>query len=449
MKRLAPIPILLLLLAVPAAAQERLGLSDALARARDHALEVAAAGSRREAAEARLRQAKTYRLPALRLEEMWERTDSPAEAFAFQLNQERFSFQSFVSADPNHPDFLNTGMTRLELSMPLYTGGEVSGRIAQARLAAEAAKDDGARAADGAALAAAEAYVMLSEARESIALLEASRETVAHHVEVARAYVDQGMLVRSELLRAEVELARVDDLLAEARGAARIAEANLTFRLGADPGAAWTLEPLPAAAGDPAPLADWLAAAVSRSDLQSARRNLEAGRLEEEVRRAALLPRVGLAVRHDLFGDVPFGAHGRSTSVIAMAGIDLWNGGRTRAAAAAARAEADAGSRDVERMERGIRLEVEQAWEELRTALSRQRTAGRSLEAAREAERILDERFRQGVARTLDVLDATNVRREAETRELVARAQGHLAAFRLAFKAGRPPESALRKDGTS
>jgi outer membrane protein len=426
------------------AAQEKLDLAGALAAARAHALEVAAAGSRQQAAEARLRQAKSYRLPSLRLEEMWGRTDSPAEAFAFQLNQERFSFPQFVASDPNHPDPLTTGMTRLELTLPLYTGGELSGRVEQARLAAEAAGEQGARTADAAALAAAEAYVTLAEARESVALLETSRQTLAHHVELARAYVQQGMIVRSELLRAEVELARVEDLLAEARGGARVAEASLAFRLGADLASSWTLEPLPALPAETPPLAEWLAAAGSRADLEAARRTLAAGELEEKVRRAALFPRVGFTVRHDLYDDVPFGAHGDSTTVMAMAGIDLWNGGRHRAAAAAAKAEAEAGRRDVERMERGIRLEVQQAWEELQTALARRQTAGQSLDAAREAERIVEQRFRQGVAKTLDVIDATTARREAETRELVARAQAHLAAFRLAFKAGKAPESALQ-----
>lgn len=427
----------------PAAGAEPLDLTRALERARAQALEVAAADARTQAADARLKEARTYRLPVVRLEEMFNRTDSPAEAFAFQLNQERFSFPNFVASDPNDPDPLETGMTRLEVSLPLYTGGEIAGRIEQARLASAAAQGNRARAEDAAALAAAEAYVMLSQAREQIALLETSRETVARHVEVARAYVDQGMLVRSELLRAEVELARIEDLLAEARGNAEVAEANLSFRLGADLGTAWTLEPLPVEPAEPAPLEVWAAAAVNRTDLEAARRMVEAARLEEKVRLAARLPRVGFVARHDRFDDVPFGVNGDSTTVMAMAGLDLWNGGRHKAAAAAARAEAEAGSRDVERMERGIRLEVEQAWHELKTALARQSTAERSLEAAREGERILDERFRQGVVRTLDLLDATTARREAETREVVSRAQAHLAAFRLAFKAGRPPESAL------
>ena len=125
---------------VPFASAERLSLSQTLARARQHALEVPAAEARQRAAEAQLRQARTYRLPTVQLQEMWNRTDSPAEAFAFQLNQERFSFPAFTQSDPNDPDPLNTAMTRLEVSMPLYTGGEVPGRIEQARLAAEAAE---------------------------------------------------------------------------------------------------------------------------------------------------------------------------------------------------------------------------------------------------------------------------------------------------------------------
>lgn len=443
--------LLLLAVAGPAAgaagaadaAAGHLSLSGALAQAREHALEVAAAGSREQAAEARLRQARAFRLPTVQLQEMYNRTDSPAEAFAFQLNQERFSFPAFTQSDPNDPDPLSTFMTRLEVSVPVYTGGELSGRIEQARLAAEAARRQGTWTADGAALAAAEAYVMLAQAREMAALLESSRETVARHVELARSYVGQGMIVRSELLRAEVELARIDEMLVEARGNARVAEANLSFRLGAEPASGWELDPLPA---EPAAGLDreaWLAAAADRSDLQAARQMLAAGDLEAEIRRAALLPRVGVTVRHDLFDDQPLGAHGDSTTLMAMVGWEVWSGGRHRAAAAAARAEAEAGRSDVERMARGIRLEVEQAWEEMQTAIARRHTAERSLAAAREAERILEERFRSGVAKTLDLLDAATARREAETRELVARAQAQLAAFRLAARAGKPPESAI------
>ena len=74
----------------------------------------------------------------MRISEQWIRTDSPADAFALLLNQERFSFPDFVTGDPNDPDPLSTAITRLEVEIPIWTGGELSTRLEQARFAAEA-----------------------------------------------------------------------------------------------------------------------------------------------------------------------------------------------------------------------------------------------------------------------------------------------------------------------
>ncbi len=189
------------------------------------------------------------------------------------------------------------------------------------------------------------------------------------------------------------------------------------------------------------PLDEWLASADGRFDLEAARRRLEAGRLEETVRRSARLPRVGLVARHDRNDRSLFGASGDSTAIVAMAAVDLFAGGRHRAAAARARAEAAAAALEVERFREGVRIEVRDAYERALGARQRRATAVAALEAARETERIVGRRFAEGIAKTLDVLDAVTARREAEAREFVARAEAHLASLRLAVVAGRRPES--------
>ncbi len=444
MRRELTLGLVLVLVGGWAAAGEPISLSEALRRAREDSREVAAANARREAAAARLSQAKGFRLPSVTLEENWIDTDSPAEAFALTMNQERFSFNDFVTGDPNDPDRMSTAITRLEIMLPIYTGGEIGGRVDQATLAADAAARQAQWAGHQAALAAAEAFAMLDQAKEFAALLERARETVRAHVDMARAYVDQGMVVRSEFLRAEVELARVDDMLAEARGNVRVAQANLAFRMNADQGVPFEPEPLPA----PAPLAEgleaFLASADGRADLAAARLLLHAAELEERVKRSAFLPKVGVVARGDLVDDVLFGAHGESTTIMARASINLLAGGSDKAARTAARWEARAGAEDVARFAEGVRLEVRQAYEAAMTARARHATAARALDAAREAERITSERFKTGVVKMIDVLDAATARREAETRELVARVEAHTAALRLAVKAGRAPEAALQ-----
>lgn len=427
----------------PQAASPPLTLAGAMQKARESAREVVAAEARRQAAEARASQAKAFRLPSLNLTALYMRTNNPAEVFALKLNQGVFSFPEFVTSDPNDASPLNTGITRAEIVLPLFTGGELSGRIDQAKLAAEAASGTSTWVADNAALSAAEAYVMVAQAEEYAALLHKSRDTVAAHVKLAGDFVAQGMIVRSDFLRAEVELARMDDLVTEADGRVRIANANLAFRLGAAGGSTWALAPLPDPRPVTAPLDGWLATAAERSDLGSARKLLAAGELEEKVKQAPYWPKLALVAKGELYGDKPFGSTGSSGSIAAVATWNVFQGGADRAAAVAAREDARAGREDVTRFSEGVRLEVRQAFEEAKTAEARHGTAKKALEAAHEAERITNDRFRAGVVKTLDLLDITTARREAETRELVARADAHTAALRLAVKAGRRPESIL------
>lgn len=431
----------------PPATGDQLSLAFAMARAREQAREVTAARARAEAGAERVRQAAAMRLPKVSLQEIWIRTDSPAEAFGLLLNQERFSLSQFAAGDPNDPNTIENALTRLEVSLPIYTGGALTGQIRQARLAAEAARETAAWVEEGAALAGAEAYIGLAQVREQVALLESSLDTVRAHVRLARAYVDQGMLVRSELLRAEVEQARVEDLLSQARGEANIAEAHLSLRLAEDLSTTWRLEPL----ADPPPLEEdlsrWLASADSRRDLAAAGRMLEAGELEARVKRSGLLPKFGLVARRDFNDDTPFGSSGDSAAILVVGGVDLFSGGRHRAAAAEARSEVEAARIELAHFRDGIRLAVKSAYERASSARARHRTAQAAREAAREAERITRERFQKGVVKTIDLLDASTALREAETRELVARAEAHLAGLGLAVEAGRRPESVLPEPG--
>ena len=439
-----PVALVLAVLAAGAVrAEDPLSLGEAMSRARDGAREVAAARARQEAAAARARQTSAYRLPSLSLSETYIRTDSPAESFALELNRNEFSFPNFVGSDPNDPGWSGTAITRAEAMVPLFTGGELSGRIDQARSAAEAAGSQALWAADNAALAAGEAWVMLAQAEEFVSLLTKARDTVKAHVELAKSYVEQGMLVRSELLRAEVELARVEDLLEDAKGKARVANANLAFRIGVPQDSTWQLAPLPEPKGLDGDAATWVASAASRKDLAAARSLLRAGELEEKVKKAAWWPKVGVSARWDLHDKNLFGASGSAGTVMAFAAINVFQGGADKAAAAAARLDAQAGREDVARFADGVALEVRQAYEEAATARARHATAVKALESARESERITDERFRSGVVKTIDLLDAATARREAETRELVARADAHATALRLALKAGKAPETAV------
>ena len=420
------------------AGEPALGLEDAVRLALENNPAVHAAAARAQAAGERTKQAGGFRFPRIDLMEVYNYSNNPAETFALKLNQGRFDFGDFVATDPNDPEPLTTWITRIELEQPVYTGGKLSARIGQSRAMLGAEELNLAHVREQVAFDTVTAYTNLAKAREFLGLLRTARETTAAHVELAEKYAAEGFIVDAEVLKAKVYLAHMDELVEQAENGARLAEAALNFQMGTNQTTHREIEripPPPAVNGD---VDLWIADALAeRRDLGSARRKLEAGRLEEKVATSGYLPEVGVLARYEWYDRTPFGNNNNSGSVMAVARINLLRGGSDKAARAAARYQTASFESDIRRFEEGVRLQVQQAWQDLQTARARHATAAAALEAAEESLRVREERFRQGLDKMIDLLDAETQLREARVRELVARYDIALATYRLYFSSGK------------
>ncbi len=422
--------------AVPVAAQP-LTVEQAVSAALDANPAVHAAEARAGADTARLAQARGHRWGRLDLAETFSYSDNPAEVFAFTLNQERFDFDSFFTSDPNRPDALSTFITSIDYTLPIYTGGRLGARTDQAEAMAAAGGAELRHTAEQVAFDTTTAFVDLARARENLELLEGARATTAAHLELAEAFAEQGLILSADVLDARVHLAEMDEMVARAASGARLAEAALNFHMGADQSTPRELAPLSPPAPVTGELDDWIATAVAdRHDLAAARRKLEAGRLESRAARSGYLPEVALVGRYGLYDDEIFGANGHSGTVMAVARINLLGGVTDAKARKAAELDTVGFEADIRRAEDGVRLEVRQAWHDLATARARHATARDVLAAAAEALRVREHRFKQGLEKMLDLLDAETALREAETRELVARHDIAQSTARLRFVAG-------------
>jgi outer membrane protein TolC len=399
--------------------------------------EVTAARERAAAAEKRLDGGKSHRLPKIGLSESFIYTNNPAEVFALKLNQGRFDMEEFFLSDPNNPNPLSTFVTKLDFELPIYTGGRLSARVDQAEEMATADDYYLAHTREKVAFETMTAYVNLAKAREHLALLEKARSTTAEHVRLAEKYAAEGVILGADVLQARVYLSEMDEMLTRASNGARLAEAALNFQMGADQTVPRTLMPLPPAIPVVGDVNDWIGAAIDdRRDLAAARRKLEAGRLEEKAMRPGYFPEIAVLGNYSLYDDTLFGSNGHNGSVMAVARINLLGGGSDTAARAAARHETASFEADIRRFEDGVRLEVQQAWQDVHTAGIRHATAKSTLKAAAEAVRVRESRFQQGLDKMIDLLDAETGLREAEMRELVARYDVALDTNRLRYVSG-------------
>jgi len=427
-----------------AASSETLSLDQAISRAIESNKSIAAARAKVNAAAATVEKASGYRMPALHLAEMFSYTDNPAEVFAFTLNQRRFDMNEFFMSDPNNPDGLDTWITRIELMQPVYTGGQLSTRNQQAELMYQAAVSDWRHSIEQVTYEVAQAYANAVKARQYADVIRTARDTTARHVELARQYAAEGMIVRAEVLKAEVYLARMEEELAQAESNAELARAALNFTMGIDQNLRFELGRLPPAPEVSGPAAAWIESAPDlRRDIKARRSELEAGKLEEKAAVSGLKPEVGIVGHYDLYDDMIFGSNGHSGSVMAVARMNIFHGGTDRAAAAEARYRAEAGAQQIDQFAEGIRLQARKAWLDVETARKRHATAERSLEAAKEALKVREERFRQGLDKMIDLLDAETALQGTRVRELVARFDTILSTYRLYLNSGRSLSEAL------
>jgi len=434
--RTYPLILTLVIAATTAGAQE-LSLQVAVDAALANNPEVTAARERAAAATKRFDGGKSHRLPKIGLSESFVYSNNPAEVFALTLNQGRFDMEEFFLSDPNNPDPLSTFITTLDFELPIYTGGKLSARVGQAEAMATAEDYSLAHTREKVAFETMTAYVNLAKAREHRELLEKARSTTAEHVRLAEKYAAEGVILEADVLQARVYLSEMDEFLSQASNGARLAQAALNFQMGADQTLPRELAPLTPATPVVGDVNDWIAAAIEdRRDLAAARRKLDAGRLEEKATRPGYFPEIAVLGNYSLYDDTLFGSNGHNGSVMAVARINLLGGGSNTAARAAARHETASFEADIHRFEEGVRLEVQQAWQDLNTAGIRHTTAKSTLQAASEAVRVRESRFKQGLDKMIDLLDAETGLREAEMREMVARYDVALDTHRLRYVSG-------------
>lgn len=426
-----------------------LSLEQALRLGRENSRVVRAADARAKGAAELRWEGLGYLLPKVDVQEVAIRSEQPGEVFGLMMNRREpvmdliaanslmFSQGRPYVADLVNPDPLNTYITRVTAEMPLFAGGQILNRVRQADLMADARELTSERERRQVDFDVATAWINLAKAREFRDLLERARATTKAHVQLARDYQEVGFLVASEVLRAQVHLAEMEELVLRSEDGAALAQSALNFHLGLDQRTMQKLGELPGLPEKELELESWTEQALgSRPDLAAARKQLKAGELEEWVAGAAFLPTLGLQAGYDWYDETAFGTAEGSYSLKAALTLNVFRGGSDRARHARTRQEVRAGHQDVERFQEGVRLELRQSWGEYRTARLRQAAAAQALEAGRENLRVTEDRFREGVARMIDLLDAETALRDAEVRELAARYDSHLAAFHLRHAAG-------------
>jgi outer membrane protein len=406
---------LALLVPLAAWAQKRpLSLEEAIRAGLEASPALHASRMRLESSSAKAQEVAAARLPSLKLGAGYTRL-SEVPPFAVTLPG---APEPIVVSE----NFFNAWNLRLSVQQPLFTGFRLLAGTESARMLERSAGQELAKDRSELIFSIKTAYWGLARARELAAVVEETIGQVREHLKDVRAFFDQGLLTKNEVLRTELQLANAELLAIDARNAVEVARTSLCTLLGlaleTDFELTTTAESQSSRAPDAGSADDAEAARTlletalaARPEIRSAEFRVKASEAGLKAARSGRYPQVFLAGNYYYLRPNPRYMpaqdrfHGTWDIGLSIS-FDIWDWGQTKNRAEQAKSQL-AQARDARQLlEDAAVLEVTQSRLALVQARDKLRVADQAVGQAEENLRMFRERFRQGVALNSEVIDA-------------------------------------------
>jgi outer membrane protein len=445
---LATVLVLLLAAGAPAGAQQRITLREAVAVALAHNPVLQAAEQQRTIAEAQVRMVRAAWSPRLDFSQGYTRGNNPVYVFGTLLTQRQFTAANFALPGLNAPRPLDNLQTRLEGQWRLFDSFQSKYRMQATQRMKTAADFQTEQERQDLILRVVRAYYGVVVARENLrAAAEALRAAQANEKRV-RDRVEAGLVVQSDLLSAQVFRAQMEERHIRAENQLQLARMTLANEMGLSPDD-W---PEPSESlHELIPLEnnveDWERVALAeRPALRAAELQYQATASHVRLARADFGPKVHLTASFERDAEPLGEASGTNWMAGVRLDFNLFAGGADRARLAEADARQRQAERQLEAFRAGVRLEIRQAYLEVKAAEKRAAAASGAVEQARESLRIIQNRYDAGLTDITELLRAQTAHLEAQTAWLAALHDWHVARAALERAVGRlTAESSLMR----
>jgi outer membrane protein len=423
--------------ALPAIAQQssRLTLSQAVAVALEKNPLRKAAAAEQKASVADIRSARSAFMPGITFTESATRGNDPVYVFGTRLRQGRFTAADFALNSLNHPTPIGDFVTRFGGQWNIFDSFNSTLNFRRAKQMNEAAAQQLARVDQQTVFRVVQAYYGVLLADKQVELAEQTVKTAQAVLDRSKSRVEAGMVVESDALAAQVNVAMRQQDTIRARNAAAFARAQLTTALGVpsgiyEPAETLAEHPLPSVALDEAEAR----ALKQRPDLKQIELQTNAQETGVKLAKAAFGPKVNAYGSWEL-DNASFAANG-SNNWVAGAEIqfDLFSGGRKLAQLSHEKAMLERANEMKRAATDNVRLEVQQAFYDNDAARQMLDVARASVAQAEESLRINQNRYDTGLTTITDLLRAEDAARTSRTNywESVFHYQTSYAALELA-----------------
>lgn len=310
----------------------------------------------------------------------------------------------------------NTHANGLTASLPIFTGGKLSGTIKQAKANYQYNEVGVQRTYNEMRSTVTDGYFNMLQADNIQKLSAESVTRLEDHLKNVQAQYDVGVVAKVDVLRSQVELANAKQTLIQAENAYQVAEANMNKIVGLPMDTTLKLDNLLVYNAYDKNMDDCLAyAAEHRPELMQAKYGVDAAKGALMVARSGHMPQVAASASQSWSDSNWPGDEKGNWGVGVNVSMNVFDTGVTLSKIHGAEADLKKAEETYRNTVDSVNLDVRSNYLGLREAEKRISTTKLAVEQADEDYRIAQLRYMSGVGTNTDVLDAQVALTQAKT----------------------------------
>jgi len=414
-------------------ASEELTLEESIKIALEKSLSIYIAQEEIKAKEFEELSTKADFLPKLSASYTYTRLDNDT------INDAKYTTYPYPSFSPREvsPIDTNTYQFNITATQPLFTGWRLTIARDLASLGVDTAKIQKETAIQDLVLNVKEAYFGILKAEKLAKVAEQSVELLEAQLKVSQAFYDEGIIAKNELLQTEVQMAQARQNLIKATNGVEIGKSLFNKLLRRELSQGVKIKDIL----DYYPIRFLLdqcmeKAGQNRPEIKEVSLNVMSAEKAIDLSKSSYYPSVTLIGNYqretdDILLDSSPGEDPDNWTIMLKGEWIFWEWRKKRHGVAAARAKLAKANYILKEIKDNIQLEVKEAYLSLREAEKNIQVAKKAVVQAEENFRMNEERYKQQVATSTDVLDALTLLTQARTNYFNALSEHNTAWARL------------------